>query len=152
MDKPFTYSFLDVLAGLQGPGLAVNLGQGSGNDEGGITLEPSQDTDIMTIGADGSGMHTLVADQSGKATIRLLKTSPVNRQLSDALAFQRISGANWGQLTFSLVNRNSGDTWTGGQGAFAKQPVVTYAKDPSMNEWTFNFVTLSMGLGSGVQA
>lgn len=151
MNKPFTYSFLDTQAGIQGPGLAANLGNGAGNAEEGISVEPSEDIDVMTIGADGSGMHTLRADKSGKITIRLLKTSPVNAQLSEALAFQRISGANWGQNIFSLVNSNSGDTITGQQLAFGKVPVITYAKDPSMNEWSFNAVTIDIGLGAGVQ-
>lgn len=152
MSSLFTYSFLDTQAGIQGPGLVVNIAAGAGVAEEGITVEPTTDIDKMDIGADGSGMHTLIANKSGKVTLRLLKTSPVNSQLSDALALQRLSGANWGQNTFSLVNHSSGDTIVGQQLAFAKVPVITYAKDPTMNEWTFNAVTLDVGLGAGVQA
>lgn len=150
--QPYTYSFLDTKAAMQGPGMAVVLADGAGVSEEGITVEPAEDIDVTTIGADGSGMHSLRANKSGKITVRLLKTSPLNLQLAEALAFQRISGANWGINTFSLVNMTSGDTITGQQVAFAKVPVVTYAKDGGINEWSFNAITIDIGLGAGVVA
>jgi hypothetical protein len=37
----------------------------------------------MTVGADGEVMHSLHAGKSGTITVTLLKTSPVNKKLSD---------------------------------------------------------------------
>ena len=57
-----TYSFLDVTAAIQGPGGSINLAAGAGSAEEGITIEAMEDKNIMTIGADGAGMHSLVAN------------------------------------------------------------------------------------------
>lgn len=143
-----TYSFLDVQAAIVGPGAAFSLGAGSGNAEEGITVTPSEEIDNMTIGADGSVMHSLRADKSGKLKVSLLKTSPINALLSAALAFQRTSGANHGQNTITIVNTATGDTITCQQVAFAKVPDIKYAKDGGMNDWEFNAGIIDMGLGS----
>ena len=145
-----TYSFLDVQATISGPGGGFSMGSGAGASEEGISVEPSEEVGTMTIGADGSGMHSLHANKYCKITVRLLKTSPVNAQLAGMLALQRTSGANYGQNTISIVNMASGDSITGQQAAFAKWPNLTYAKEGGMNEWEFNVILLDQGLGAGV--
>jgi hypothetical protein len=150
MAKLNTYSFLDTHLALVGPGIAISLGAGSGSAEEGITVEPADDVGSMTIGADGAGMHSLFGNKSARVTIRLLKTSPLNAQLAAALAFQRISSANYGQNTISLVNTVSGDAITCAQCGFARVPDITYAKEGGMNEWVFNCVEYDLGLGAGV--
>lgn len=147
---PVTYSMLDVLAAIVGPGGAFPLGSGAGVAEEGITIEPASDLNVMTIGADGSGMHSLIANKGAKFTVRLLKTSPVNQQLAAMMAFQRLSGANHGQNTITLTNRVSGDVVTSQQVAFAKAPTLTYAKEGGTNEWTFDVINSDIGLGAGV--
>lgn len=144
-----TYSFLDCQAAITGPGGTFSIGSGSGNSEEGITVEPAEEIDTMTVGADGQVMHSLHADKSGKVTVRLLKTSPVNALLSAMLAFQRISGANHGQNTITIKNIVTGDSITCQQTAFAKVPTITYAKDGGMNEWSFNAGIIDVGLGAG---
>jgi hypothetical protein len=76
-----TYSFLNVQASLAGPGGLLNLGQGAAAAAEGITVARAGDRNKMTIGADGNGMNTLIADKSGQVTVRLLKTSPQNAAL-----------------------------------------------------------------------
>jgi hypothetical protein len=144
-----TYSFLDVHASINGPGGSFAIGAGAGNAEEGITIEASQDVNAMLIGADGSGMHSLVADKSGKITVRLLKTSPVNQLLEAMLAYQRTSGANWGQNTITIVNTTSGDSVTAQQVAFVRQPNITYAKEGGIMEWPFEAITIDPTLGDG---
>lgn len=143
-----TYSFLDVNAALVGPGGSVNLGNGAASSEEGITIEPTEDIDTMTIGADGSVMHSLHADKSGTVTVRLLKTSPVNEKLAQMYAYQTASGATHGQNTLSLANTATQDVVTCQQVAFKKAPSLTYAKDGGMNEWTFNAGIIDRTLGS----
>lgn len=150
MAQQFTYSFLDVNAAIVGPGGSFGLGTGAAAAEEGITIEPSDDIDSMTIGADGSSMHSLRANKSGKITVRLLKTSPVNALLNAMLAFQRLSSANHGQNTLTLVNKSSGDTITCQQVAFARVPTLTYAREGGINEWIFNAGVIDPGLGAGV--
>ncbi len=146
-----TYSFLDVMAAIAGPGGAFQLGSGAGAAEEGITIEPSEDMDNMQIGADGEGVHSLVANKSGKVTVRLLKTSPVNAQLSAMQALQRVSAANHGQNTLSITNRVSGDVYSCRGVAFAKVPPNSYAKLANVIEWEFNATDIDPALGAGVQ-
>jgi hypothetical protein len=147
---PFTYSFLDVQAAIVGPGGSFALGVGAGVVKEGITIVPNEDIDIQTVGADGQGMHSLVANRSGKITIRLLKTSPVNQQLALLLAAQRLSASLHGLNTITLVNKSSGDVITAQQCAFARVPDLTYAAEGGFNEWVFNANTILIGLGAGV--
>jgi hypothetical protein len=143
-----TYSFLDTQAAIVGPGGAFSLGAGAGIAEEGITIEPAEDVGAMTIGADGTGLHTLYADKSARITVRVLKTSPLNGLLQAMLAFQRQSAANHGQNTITIVNTSMGDAHTCQQVAFARQPTVTYAKAANMNEWTFDALIVDYGFGT----
>jgi Bacteriophage KPP10, Structural protein ORF10 len=150
MPAPTTYSFLDVNAAITGPGGAFSLGSGAANSEEGINVEPHEDIDTLQVGADGSPMHSLNANKSGKVTVSLLKTSPVNALLAAMLAFQRTSGANHGQNTISIVNKSSGDAITCQLCAFARVPNVSYKKNGENLEWTFNAGIIDLGLGAGV--
>ncbi len=54
------YSFLNVNATIAGPGGAFNLAAGAAAAEEGITIEAAEDKNVMTIGADGQGQHSLI--------------------------------------------------------------------------------------------
>lgn len=142
-----TYSFKDIQAAIVGPGGAINLGDGSGAAEEGITIEYSADVDGMLIGADGSGQHSLSMDRSGQITVRLLKTSPTNALLSAMMEFQRSGGSTHGQNTITVIDSNRGDVITARQVAFARRPALTYAKEAGINEWVFNSVQIDPTLG-----
>ena len=146
------YSFLDVTAAINGPGGNFQLGAGSGAAEEGVTIAMGEDKNTMTMGADGSGMHSLHAAKGGTVTVRLLKTSPVNAQLAEMYAFQTKSSANHGQNTITIRDVARGDTVTCQQGAFKKFPDLTYAKDGGTVEWAFDFITIDQQLGSGSPA
>ena len=73
-----TYSFLDFSASIVGPGGAFDLGYGSGNAEEGVTVAMLEAKNTMTIGADGTPMHSLHAGKSGTITVTLLK--PLRRR------------------------------------------------------------------------
>lgn len=132
-----TYSFLNVLATLVGPGVACPLGSGSGADKEGITVSPNGEINVMTIAADGSVMHSLKADTSGTVTVKLLKTSPVNAILSAAFLFQTSSSANHGVNTLSLTDAR-GDSLTCQFVAFKKMTDLKYGEEAGSNEWTFD--------------
>lgn len=143
-----SYSFLDVQGAIFGPGGAFSLGSGSGADKEGITIDSSEEIDKLDIGADSTPMHSLIANKSAKVTVRLLKTSPVNALLSQMVAFQRTSGANWGQNTLTFANNVTGDSIVCQNVAFAKIPNLKYAAEAGMNEWEFNVGILDQALGS----
>lgn len=144
-----TYSFMDVNAGIVGPGGGFALGNGTGAAEEGITIAPTEDLNKMDIGADGSGMHSLRADKSGMVTVRFLKNSPQNQLLSQLVAFQRSSSAAHGQNTINITNLRSGDSITCSQCAFKKIPDLAYAKDGNVVEWEFHAVRIEPVLGAG---
>lgn len=143
-----TYSFLDVQCSIVGPGGAINLGQGAGSTEEGITIEPADDIDTLVVGADGTPMHSLSANKSGTVSVKLLKTSPVNAKLAQLYAFQTASGSNHGQNTISLNNNASGDSVTCQQVAFKRAPTLVYDKAGQMNEWSFNAGIIDRTLGA----
>ena len=143
-----TYSFLDVTASLVGPGGVISLGSGSGTADEGITIDPTGDIGGMLVGADGSGQHSLYADKSGRVTLRVLKTSPVNAQLMAMYNFQTATASSYGQNTLVIADTNRVDLVSCRQVAFAKVPTLTYAKEAGVNEWVFNAVTIDRTLGT----
>lgn len=141
------YSFLNVVGAITGPGGSINLGMGSGAAEEGFTISPSGDISTMQMGADGSGQHSLHADKSGKITLRLLKTSPTNKQLSAMYAAQTATAAAHGQNTISIVDKIRGDSITATGVAFEKAPDITYGKEAGFNEWVFACIAIDRTLG-----
>lgn len=143
-----TYSFLNFKCALTGPGGAINLGDGAGVSEEGITFDPVEDTNTMVVGADGAGMHSLNASKAGTITVRLLKTSPTNQLLSAMYAFQRASSESWGQNTISGVDKARGDVVVAQQCAFKRTPSISYAKQAGFVEWTWDAVVIDVTLGA----
>lgn len=143
-----TYSFLEFQCALVGPGGAINLGAGAGVADEGITFTPTGEIDTMTVGADGSGMHSLHGDKSGRITVRLLKTSPTNALLMAMYNFQTASASTHGQNTISGVDANRQDVITARQVAFAKAPDLNYGKEAGLVEWEFNAVYMDRALGT----
>lgn len=148
MSQSQTYSFLDVVAALTGPGGVINLGAGAGIADEGVTVDPTGEINTMQVGADGNGQHSLHADKSGRLTVRLLKTSPTNALLMAMYNFQTASASTHGQNTLSLVDTNRGDAITARQVAFTKVPSLTYGKEAGLLEWEFSAVRIDRGLGS----
>lgn len=133
-----TYSFLNTGCTVAGPGGVAQVGAGSGSAEEGITIEAAEDKNVMTTGADGSIQHSLIAADTAKATIRLLKTSPVNAILGAMYDLQSSSSALWGQNVITLSNSGLGDVTVGQSCAFKKKPTLTYAKEGGIQEWEFD--------------
>jgi len=144
-----TYSFMDVAATIVGVGGAFSLGYGSCNAEEGISIAMVEDKNTMTIGADGCVMHNLHAGNGGTVTVRFLKTSGTNAQLSIMLDLQRVSSALWGNNTIVISDPARGDQITCSQCAFKRWPNVNYAKDGGVQEWVFDAGRVDGVLGDG---
>lgn len=143
-----TYSFLDVVAAIAGPGIAANIGAGAANAEEGITIAASGDKNTMTEGADGNVQHNLIASDSGQITVRLLKTSPQNALLMLAYNFQKSGSAFWGRNIITVANPQTGDITTAQKCAFKKKPDIVYSKEGPMNEWVFDSGKIDTILGA----
>lgn len=145
-----SYSFLDVIGTISGPGGNVIIsGDVAGVADGGISCAHNSDVNSMQIGADGSGMHSLHADTSGTVVVRLLKSSPVNSILSNMFDYQRTTSALWGQNTIHVANPTRGDDTTAVQCAFKRKPEFANARDAQVIEWAFDAVKLHIGFGDG---
>lgn len=145
-----TYSFLNVLAVLTGPGGVINLGAGAAPADEGITVEYEEDQNVQTTGADGNVMNSLRATRRGHAVVRLLKTSPVNNALSLLFNFQKQSSANWGTNVIAVTDIVRGDFFSCKKVAFAKHAPATWAKDGNTNEWRFHCGQIDPLFGLGV--
>lgn len=143
-----SYSFLDVQASITGPGGSFALAAGAAAAKEGIDIEMTAEKDVLTIGADGAPMHSLIADKSGKITIRLLKTSPVNAQLSAMYDAQSLTASLWGQNTITVSQSASGDLHTCRSVAFAKKPTFHYGAEANIQEWQFNAGLIDGVLGT----
>lgn len=145
-----TYSFGDVQMTFVGPGIAASVGgDGSGSSKEGITIEPTEDKNVMTVGAD-SVMHSLVVPNPAKVTIRLLKTSPVNALLNAAFNLQKTVSGLWGQNLVTLSNVQVGDMHSMSQTAFNRHTPVTYGTEGGTNSWDFMCGNWQPILGTGV--
>ena len=141
------YSFLNIVAAIAGPGAEFNLGAGAQVAEEGITIAPNEDKNVMVIGADGRGQHTLIASNGGLVTLRLLKVSPVNGQLQMAYDLQSASSSLWGQNIITVADKARLELTTCQSCAFKKKPELVYDKNGPMLEWTFDSLTINSVLG-----
>lgn len=144
-----SYSFQQISASIVGVGGNINLAQGAGTAEEGITFEPVGDKNTMVIGADGSVSHSLSASNAQRVTVRMLKTSPNNALLQNMYNLQTVSAITHGLNTVTLRDIGRGDFLAATEVAFASQPVITYAKDAGMNEWRFDAGSVVPILGVG---
>jgi hypothetical protein len=144
-----SYSFRDVTAAIIGPGGSVNLASGSGSSEEGIDIEAVEDTNMMTIGADGHGMHSLIVNESSTVTVRFLKNSPVNFQLQLMYNLQASSSTLHGQNVITVRHIGQGDFITLTGVAFKRRPNVTYAKEGGIMEWAFDAIRTAQILAVG---
>ena len=147
-----TYSFLEVHAAIDGPGGNIQLGNGAGVAEEGITVERIEDANTMVTGADGTPMHSLHAANAGTIRIRFLKTSLTNALLMDMWKFQRVASSRHGNNTVTIRDTHRGDVVLCRQVAFTGPPSLTWAKVGQMLEWTLHagYVDPTIGAGEAI--
>jgi hypothetical protein len=144
-----TYSFLNISCTLVGPSVSLNLGDGASVAEEGITFEPIDDKNIMTVGADGKVMHSLLASRAGLLKVRFLKTAVVNSKLQQAYNVQTRVPATHGQMIMVVRDSSRGDIITAKGVAFKRQPDIGYTKEGGMLEWQFDASEVNILLGVG---
>src|SRR3954462_4534193 len=145
------YSFLDALVAISGPNGSFSIGgPGIANTEGGVTITMTEDKNTMSIGAGGEVMHSLHAGKSGTVTVRVQKTAPVNRQLSEMYANDTVRSGLHGRNVIVIRDLSRGDMITCRDVAYAKFADITYAKDGGEMVWTFHSGIIDFDLGAGI--
>jgi hypothetical protein len=143
-----TYAFNDVVATISGPTGSANLAYGAGPTDEGISFEPAGDKNTMTVGADGTVMHSLHADKTGRVIAQFLKTSPVNALLHAMYDAQTVSASLHGQNTILCQQKAAGDVSTARQCAFKRKPTIRYKKDGEYLEWEWDAGFIDTILGT----
>lgn len=151
------YSFLNVQATITGPGInalvtgttgAAAIGSSAGAAKEGISTAFDEDKIHVETGADGAIMTSLHAGMTGKITVRLLKTSPMNAVLNQAYNYQRQSSANTGINIIRVVDKVRGDVVRGVQMGFLKHPDNAWSEDGNTLDWVFQgIVRETLGIG-----
>lgn len=144
------YSFLDVQVSIKGPMGQFDIASAGVSDES-VRIAMSGDKNTMTVGANGSVMHSLRASKAARVTISLLKTGIGNAMMSDLYNRQAVSAAYWGQNILTITNPVSGDAITASAGAFVKQSDIAYSAEAGLNVWAFDFGEVAEVLGNGLQ-
>lgn len=143
------YSFANIVAAITGLAGSFSIGSSAGSAEEGITYRMTEEKTTTTTGAGGDIMHSLHASQTGEIMIRLLKTSPVNAQLSALYAIEKTQSGLWGKDTITIQDVVRGDVITGILMAFTKFPDGGFSKEgPPTQEWGFRGI-IDVQLGSG---
>lgn len=141
------YSFKDVTASLVGAGGNLSIGAGNANADEGIEIEYAEDKNMMQMGADGEGQHSLIAADHGSIKLTLLKTSPLNARLQDMYNIQKQSSSLWGQNIITVRHNVIGDFIIAQSCAFKKATPIKYAKEAGTNEWVFDSLKIDRKLG-----
>jgi hypothetical protein len=142
------YSFKDVNAAIVGVGGAFSLASGAGAADEGIVIAAVSDKNTMTIGADGTPMHSLNPSSASTVTINLLKTSPVNAFLMAMYNAQSASSALWGDNVITVSILQTGEIINLTKCAFKKTPNLEYALAAKSVSWTFDCGRTSPILGA----
>ncbi len=144
-----TYSFQNVTATITGFGGSIKIGEGSGAAAEGLTITMANDKNVMLTGADKHVAHSLISNNAAQLTVRLLKTSATNQELSNMMNLQVQDARTHGLNTVVLNDTARGDFLTMFQVAFKKMPDLAYATEAGMNEWAFDVARVESTLGPG---
>ena len=142
-----TYSFLDTHVAIVGAGGAFSLK--SGISEEGITITMDEDKSTKQNGANGDWLYSLHAGKGASVTVSVLKNSQSNTLLNGMYNFQQNSSLTWGKNVIT-INTLSGDNIILSGVAFKKLPDVTYAKDATLHQWSFDAGSVDMLLADFV--
>jgi hypothetical protein len=100
-----------------------------------ISVTEGADVGTGLVGADGSSIFSISADQSAQISIKLQHTSPTHRFLHQKLKTMRAKGANATFFSFSVKDKVSGEGGTADKCMIMKAPDDQKGKNASQREW-----------------
>jgi hypothetical protein len=147
MTESKVYSFLDTKSSFVGPTGAFSLN--GGNAQEGITVTLNSDNATTVYGADGSYMHSLIAQRGADVSIKLLKNSNTNTLLSASYNLQKTSSLLSGQNIIKIES-TLGDTIILAGVIFKHAPMVAFTQEGQIMEWTFTAGRTEFILAAGL--
>jgi hypothetical protein len=130
MPKTSAYSMLNVSATLDRRDVK---GLWDGDDA--IVVTMNSDVGEGIVGADGSSIFSISADQSAEISIKLQHTSPTHKFLSQKLKQHRQRGANVKPFSFSIKDKVSGEGGTADKCFIRTAPEDSKGKVATVREW-----------------
>lgn len=130
MAKTSAYSFINVSATLDRRDI-------KGFWEGDDAIVVTQGADVGTplVGADGSSIFSISADQSAQISIKLQHTSPMHRFLSQRLRQTRARGAQVATFPFSFKDKVSGEGGVASSCFIMTAPEDSKGTNATVREW-----------------
>lgn len=133
MAKVSAYSFKNVVASIDRRDVK---GLWDGDDS--ITVAMAADQGARTVGADGSSIFSISADQSANITIRLQHTSPTHRFLMQKWNAQKTRGAAANGFPFAVKDTVSGEGGTATDCRIMTAPADSKGKAATVREWVLS--------------
>lgn len=130
MAKTSAYSMINVSATLDRRDVK---GLWDGDDA--IVVTQGSDVGTGMVGADGSSIFSISADQSAQISIKLQHTSPTHRFLSQKLKQHRARGANAQAFSFSIKDKVSGEGGTADKCYIMTAPEDSKGVNATVREW-----------------
>ncbi|HEY6018999.1 MAG TPA: phage protein [Candidatus Paceibacterota bacterium] len=113
-----------------------------------IEVERNEDSFTLYVGSLGEGCRTKNLNRSGKITITLMASSPINDLLAQAAQTDEDSGLDYGPLSITDLNGNmvcfAAEAWV------MKRPKIERAKEAGTVQWVFEAVVLELFEGGNV--
>lgn len=130
MARSTAYSYINVSATLDRRDIK---GLWDGDDP--IVVTPGADISTGIVGADGSSIVSISADQSAQISIKLQHTSPTHRFLMQKLKQMRARGANSTFIPFTVKDRVSGEGGSAHRCTIMTAPDDSKGKNATVREW-----------------
>lgn len=146
-----TYSFSDIRAVIQFPGLPAYTINGQGANE--MSVSYANDNSSHDVAADGSVMVSKIKADNGQIALTLQQTSPLHHWLKNAFNFLRAADASvWAAGSIDIQSQlNTYDTGYFAGVSFLKRADQPFQAQGQNVTWTFMFAE-GAPLGSSVPA
>lgn len=128
---PFgVYSIANISLSIDG---ARVVGLAEGDDA--IVITPTSDVGKPIVGADGSSLVAISADQSATMAIKLLYTSPFSAYLRNKVARMRAGGVTGITFPVGFTDATNGESGGAVDAVVTKSPPVTRGAAPTEQTW-----------------
>lgn len=115
-----------------------------------IEIAPMSDLSTSKVGIDGDVTRSMSTDRRCRLTVRLMQSSPSNDMLSALVGVDQITGGRMFPVTvMDLLGRTlvvAAQSW------IATRPTVTFGREATEREWTFETGSLSEWFAGGSNA
>ncbi len=124
------YSFVNVSATVDGQQV-----QAPWDGDDALVVTPGADKGVGLVGADGSGIFSISADNSATISIKVMHTSPTHRLLMQKAKRQKALGANAASFPFTFMDTVSGEGGSADRCYVMTAPADSKGKAATVREW-----------------